>query len=180
MPCRYVPRNSPRASLVSYSCWICCNTCLDENLKINRMLFRTVTFPSDLNTSLNVSCISPLPLYNRRRRRQSGCRNLVRSGIRLKVVINHRTSLSIRPSWGARGEEIFRWGWGEGEKRKEGFSSLPFSLSSFPFPPETPDTQATIEQAKTTPPPPLARFFLSWKICLFSFKNVSKCLSSRA
>ena len=68
-----------------YSCWTCCNTWLDENLKINRMLFSTVTFPSDLNTSLNVSCISPLPLYNRRRRRQSGCRNLVRSGIRLKL-----------------------------------------------------------------------------------------------
>ena len=68
-----------------YSCWTCCNTWLDENLKINRILFSTVSFPSDLNTSLNVSCISPLPLYNRRRRRQSGCRNLVRSGIRLKL-----------------------------------------------------------------------------------------------
>ena len=88
-----------------------------------------------------------------------------------EVVINHRTSLSIRPSWGARGEEIFRWGWGEGEKRKEGFSSLPFSLSSFPFPPETPDTQATIAQAKTTPPPhPSRAFFCPGKFVYFLLK----------
>ena len=37
-------------------------------------------------------------------------------------------SLNIRPSSGARGEEIL--------------DSLPFSLPSFPFSPETPDTQA--------------------------------------
>ena len=37
-------------------------------------------------------------------------------------------SLSIRPSYGVRGEEIL--------------TSLPFSLPFFPFSPETPDTQA--------------------------------------
>ena len=39
---------------------------------------------------------------------------------------------------------------GEGEKRKFlSFSSLPFSLPSFPFSPETPDTQATTSRAAT-------------------------------
>ena len=38
--------------------------------------------------------------------------------------VSLKSSLSIRPSYGARGEEIF---------------SLPF----FPFSPETPDTQTT-------------------------------------
>ena len=34
---------------------------------------------------------------------------------------------------------------GEGEKRKEDrFNSFPFSLPSFPFSPETPDTQARV------------------------------------
>ena len=44
-------------------------------------------------------------------------------------------SLSIRPSWGARGEEIFRWGRGEGEKRKEGLQLSPFFASIFPLSP---------------------------------------------
>ena len=45
---------------------------------------------------------------------------------------------------GERGD--FRWGTGEGEKRKEGFSPSALSLFRFhlsPFPPETPDTQAS-------------------------------------
>ena len=46
------------------------------------------------------------------------------------------SNLSIRPSEGAREEEILDGGGGRRE------SSLPFSLPSFPFPPETPDTQA--------------------------------------
>ena len=41
------------------------------------------------------------------------------------------SSLSIRPSYGVRGEEIL-----------DGGTSLPFSLPLFPFSPETPDTQA--------------------------------------
>ena len=46
------------------------------------------------------------------------------------------TSLSIRPSYGARGEEILDGGGG---------TSLPFSLPFFPFSPETPDTQASCD-----------------------------------
>ena len=45
-------------------------------------------------------------------------------------------SLNIRPSSGARGEEIL--------------DSLPFSLPSFPFSPETPDTQA--KEGRSGPP----------------------------
>ena len=45
-------------------------------------------------------------------------------------------SLSIRPSYGARGEEIL-----------DG-TSLPFSLPFFPFSPETPDTQANLNPEK--------------------------------
>ena len=44
-------------------------------------------------------------------------------------------SLNIRPSSGARGEEIL--------------DSLPFSLPSFPFSPETPDTQASFDRSPT-------------------------------
>ena len=39
-------------------------------------------------------------------------------------------------------------GRGEGEKRKEGFSPSALSLFGYhlsPFPPETPDTQATVQ-----------------------------------
>ena len=49
-------------------------------------------------------------------------------------------SLSIRPSYGARGEEILDGGGGRGSS----FTSLPFSLPFFPFSPETPDTQARL------------------------------------
>ena len=48
-------------------------------------------------------------------------------------------SLSIRPSQGARGEQILDGGGGRGRRE----SSLPFSLPSSPFSPERPDTQAT-------------------------------------
>ena len=49
------------------------------------------------------------------------------------------TSLSIRPSYGARGEEILDGGGGRGRRERK----VPFSLSFFPFSPETPDTQAS-------------------------------------
>ena len=42
-----------------------------------------------------------------------------------------------------------RRGRGEGEEEKEAFlsfRSLPFRLSPSPFPPETPDTQATVKK----------------------------------
>ena len=53
-------------------------------------------------------------------------------------------SLSIRPSYGARGEEILDGGGGRGRRERKflSFTSLPFSLPFFPFSPETPDTQA--------------------------------------
>ena len=57
-------------------------------------------------------------------------------------------SLSIRPSYGAREEEILDGGGGRGRReRKKGrflsFTALPFSLPFFLFSPETPDTQAS-------------------------------------
>ena len=52
-------------------------------------------------------------------------------------------SLSIRPSYGARGEEILDGGGGRGRRERFlSFTSLPFSLPFLPFSPETPDTQA--------------------------------------
>ena len=41
----------------------------------------------------------------------------------------------------ARGEDILDGGGGKGRRERK-FSSLPVSLPSFPFSPETPDTQA--------------------------------------
>ena len=54
-------------------------------------------------------------------------------------------SLSIRPSYGAKGEEILDGEGGGGEEKGKflSFTSLPFSLPFFPFSPETPDTQAS-------------------------------------
>ena len=51
----------------------------------------------------------------------------------------------MRPSYGARGEEILDGG-GRRRRRERkflSFTSLPFSLPFFPFSPETPDTQDT-------------------------------------
>ena len=51
------------------------------------------------------------------------------------------SSLSIRPSQGARGEEILDGIGGRGRRERK----LPFSLPSFPFSPETSDTQANVK-----------------------------------
>ena len=60
-----------------------------------------------------------------------------------KISFSFRPSLSIRPSYGAREEEILDGGGGRGRRER---TSLPFSLPFFPFSPETPDTQATLDQ----------------------------------
>ena len=51
----------------------------------------------------------------------------------------------MRPSYGARGEEILDGGGGRRRRERNflSFTSLPNSLPFFPFSPETPDTQAT-------------------------------------
>ena len=51
----------------------------------------------------------------------------------------------MRPSYGARGEEILDGGGGRSRRERNflSFTSLPNSLPFFPFSPETPDTQAT-------------------------------------
>ena len=57
------------------------------------------------------------------------------------------SSLSIRPSYGVRGEEILDGEGGRGRRERKAFlsfTSLPFSLPFFPFSPETPDTQAIV------------------------------------
>ena len=60
-----------------------------------------------------------------------------------------QSSLSIRHSYGARGEEILDGGGGRGRRERFlSFTSFPFSLPFFPFSPETPDTQATNKAGK--------------------------------
>ena len=60
-------------------------------------------------------------------------------------LVAHATHSTFRSLWG---EEILDGGWGR--RRRE--SSLPFSLPSFPFSPETPDTQASsLRTADTFP-----------------------------
>ena len=61
------------------------------------------------------------------------------------------------------GERRFLDGGGGRGRRERNFSSLPFSLPSFPFPPETPDTQATFKRTKRRQ---------SWK--KLTIKNLSR------
>ena len=72
-------------------------------------------------------------------------------------------SQKMQPEYQAflRGQERgdFRWGRGRGRRERKAFlsfSSLPFSLPSFPFSPKTPDTQATedVHIALSAPPAP--------------------------
>ena len=61
------------------------------------------------------------------------------------VIFSAAFSLSIRPSYGAREEEILDGGGGRGRRERFlSFTSLPFSLPFFHFSPETPDTQARL------------------------------------
>ena len=66
---------------------------------------------------------------------------LERRLLKRRIIVSF--SLSIRPSYGAREEEILDGGGGRGRRERFlSFTSLPFSLPFFPFSPETPDTQA--------------------------------------